>query len=699
MENNDNTNEIINLINKLVDDANRRCPRLISDKKRALAIEKFSNSNISLENVEKIVTEILSELEKKYIKRQNEMMNIAFNPNELNTHLNSKNQGVFISSLMIQVLALVNCSDINEINNWLDSVPNLYMVPKFDGEYSDEEIENIKTELFDKYQQSLICSDVANKIKGTNYEDLLRYSLHKKLAGLNISIADELKIGNIGLIDGLPALYNEIKKICINKFGTEKGTEIYNKICAYLPIDFENFNSSTYEQMKAFNEKIKSRINDCKEHDGSYQLVIDSVGYNNSVFISLDDDGNKAVNYDNTPSEVGQNLAEDLGCSYRLRSIINRIACEEMVEKGYTKDDKEIVIQLLRESLCESLTDFNENIKDISMPKTYELFNELVEIKKADKNYNIVWEEYFDISLEDLVNEVIKPNEGLIKDLKEKNVEFMYNETLLQESPEKQEKVLETINKLQELSPAIVTIFGDQDHTYSGDYTDESFESIKSVAEFDKKVAGLTFKDENGNDFNMKIECTERDLNYTKEQLDEFKQNGTSKEEILKDKQLLLDKHNQAYADVPFERVCEWTVLDNISGEYFNKKIDCNQDTYMGSLTSISDLAKTDMNQTIENDMNKFTSWKQEVAESQRNNDLNQIFQDTSSNNVQSKQISQTDQMDKPKVMVLTNNSSNNNSSSNNDGDNNGYISSINILLIIGLIIGSLFITLYLFLE
>ena len=57
---------------------------------------------------------------------------------------------------MTTVLSLINCSNIDEINKWIDSVPNLYMVsPIQNVDYSPEQIETVKRKLFDMYQNTM----------------------------------------------------------------------------------------------------------------------------------------------------------------------------------------------------------------------------------------------------------------------------------------------------------------------------------------------------------------------------------------------------------------------------------------------------------------------------------------------------------------------------------------------------------------
>ena len=60
-----------------------------------------------------------------------------------------------------------------------------------------------------------------------------------------------------------------------------------------------------------------------------------------------------------------------------------------------------------------------------------------------------------------------------------------------------------------------------------------------------------------------------------------------SKQDILKYKQGLMNRHAEIFGDVPFERECEWTVVDNISGDYFKGNFETNKDSYMGKYTKI----------------------------------------------------------------------------------------------------------------
>ena len=365
--------------------------RLIDDSKVSRAIDLFRNSPDDLEaEIIPRINELVQQVINDFLEQQKKLEEIekmdaseSFNPDQLDTKLKTDSQGVYLSSLMITSLSLINCSSVEEINKWIDSVPNLYVISSIqNGDYSPEQIEAIKKKLFEMYQDSMISTEAIREINSSDKVDALRYSLHKKLSGLNLSLEDELRLGDIGLSQGIPAFYKEVEKICVEKFGTEKGSRISSKIVNYFTTDYENFNSTTYEQMQALNEEIKSSIQRCNSAGGNFQLVISSLNYSNTV----NNLGTGNFEYNFGISEMGQELAEKLGSSYRLRSMINRNSAEEMISRGFTKDDKEIVIQILRDSLAQSLQSFNSNMENDGKNRTFELFNELVEIGKTDRD-------------------------------------------------------------------------------------------------------------------------------------------------------------------------------------------------------------------------------------------------------------------------------------------------------------------------
>ncbi len=696
-----NYENVVNLINSKIDAINSKYPNLVSEELRKKAITIYANSGKEIDIIDK---ELTSEL-----KKMENIHNISLNSSELDTGLKTNHQGIYLSSLMITALSLINCSNISEINEWIDSVPNLYMISQLpNNNYSTEQIDSVKRKLFEIYQDSMISTQVVNDINSGNKEEAMRYALHKKLSGLNLSIENELDIGDIGFSKGLASMYKEIERVSIDKFGREKGKRISSKIVYYFTTDYENFSSSTYEQMVVLNEQIKKNIKKCNSLGGDFQLVLRSVGYGNTVFEKLNDNNAVEYFYNYDISVMGQNLSEKLGASYRLRSMINRNAAEEMSKKGLASKDKETVIKILRESLKYSLISFNSNIKNDGKNRTFELFNELVEIKekdeikKKDNDFKLVWEEKFGITLEDIVNQVVKPNMQLIQDLKTKNVDFMYNETLLQESSKKTKKVMETMLELQRLAPGLITVFGDQDHTFSSDYTEEKIEQLRATADFDKQISQIVIgKTMDGKDIKLKLECSERDLYLSKTEVLNMKQLGMSNDDILKYKQALQNKHNKIFNNVPFERECEWTAIDNISGDYSEDK-----GTYvLGKYPEISKMAKKDNLKKIDKDITDFNNWRSKVKK-ERNICQENVTQSKvvrapevkssrlSTNEIQIAQLvklknmiinqrkEQKSNSEKPKVKTLTKDSNCDNTSSSKGFINISTITLITIILV-----------------
>ncbi len=116
-------------------------------------------------------------------------------------------------------------------------------------------------------------------------------------------------------------------------------------------------------------------------------------------------------------------------------------------------------------------------------------------------------------------------------------------------------------------------------------------------------------------EFNIKVECSERDLSLSQSEVQKLKQKGMSTQDILKYKQAKLNMHDEIYKDVPFKRECEWTVLDNISGDYFDHMMDTQQEAYIGKYTKISDMARKDNIQRIKKDKSDFNNWKHSIMQ------------------------------------------------------------------------------------
>lgn len=270
----------------------------------------------------------------------------------------------------------------------------------------------------------------------------------------------------------------------------------------------------------------------------------------------------------------------------------------------------------------------------------------------------------------------------------------MYNETLLQESREKREKVMETMTLLQQLMPGLITVFGDQDHTFGSDYREENIEQLKETALFDKKMSEMVF----GNGIKVKIECAERDIHLSQSETTELKNRGITKEDILKYKQAKFNIHGEIYKDVPFVRECEWTVIDNLSGDYYEHEMDTREDSYIGRYTKISSMGRKDNTERVNRDIFLFNNWKEEKEKIKKQKEQ-ESFALRSQKEVEiAEQIKQKNQMikeqkkkEKDKIKALIQDPLNN-------PPINGYVTVIVLSLIVSFVSGALFMVVYILL-
>lgn len=275
---------------------------LINEEKISHIITKFYNSQDDLEtdiipkidkSIQEIVDNFLIQLMKLNEADKTNSSKSAFT-NSFDTKTKSSENEIHLSPLMVSVLSLINCSSVDEINQYIDSVPNLYMmspIPK--AHYNPELLEAIKKNIFKIIQSSLISLDAYKIINGNNKEAAMRYILHKQLSGLKLSIEEEVQLGDIGLTNGLNTLNKKIEEICIKKYGKEEGSKISNKIVNYYTTAFDNFKVMTYEQIKNINEGLKTNGMTLDK-----QLIRDNNNNNNIVKLKcIKNDLNEFTNW------------------------------------------------------------------------------------------------------------------------------------------------------------------------------------------------------------------------------------------------------------------------------------------------------------------------------------------------------------------------------------------------------------------
>ena len=354
---------------------------LVNDEKTNHIIAMFYNSQDDLETyiipqindyIQHIIDNFLEQLKKlDEVDKNNSTKSASSNSVDDKTANNEKDTQ--LSPLMISVLSLINCSSIDEINKYIDSVPNLYTVyPIPKANYNPELIEAIKKNIFKIFQSSVLSLSAFKIINGNNKDDAMRYVLHKQLSGLNLSIEEELKLSDIGLKHGLSTLYRKIEEICIVKYGKEEGRKISNKIVNYYTTDFDDFKTMTYEQMQTLNESLKAKIQKSNENNEDFQLVINSLKHTNTlnnlenttISTSKKDDVTLSKQFINNSNEIVK-----LKCiKSDLEDYNNWNQAKKQVEQK-AKEKKSDINQLFQQDNQISRKVEKQNTQQISKPK------------------------------------------------------------------------------------------------------------------------------------------------------------------------------------------------------------------------------------------------------------------------------------------------------------------------------------------
>ena len=112
--------EIIDLINSKINDSNLKFPGLISEELREKALSSYINSDKTISQIESEISSIIGNMEHQHIEQQNQINSVELNLDEIDTGLKTNHQGIYLSSLMITSLSLINfvkrCPSINGIS-------------------------------------------------------------------------------------------------------------------------------------------------------------------------------------------------------------------------------------------------------------------------------------------------------------------------------------------------------------------------------------------------------------------------------------------------------------------------------------------------------------------------------------------------------------------------------------------------------
>ena len=342
------------------------------------------------------------------------------------------------------------------------------------------------------------------------------------------------------------------------------GKEFIQKFNRLMKDDFENIKSISYEDMQALHERIKS--------DGKIDTIIIATSkYDNAVF----SDGETSY-YDPYLTAKGLTYCKMTGKHMRFHALFDYAHLMKLVNEGKGPEDKEEILRDMKNYVKASLAyieKYNESVKGTDKPtiNVVEIFNELVEYNKTDGlPYEMAWEKYFGITIDDILGcfEGIKKPEG---------VEFMYNETLLEEHPDRRRKVSEVFAEIMKKRPDLIDVFGNQmhlQHTHAEEVShdpNDSIESVKSSLSLMKAIEDATFPLPDGTSKKVRTEITEFDIHIAKDTyLSKVIPMLESKELTLDDIMLLkrnwMLKLSEAIQEsgINVDRITYWSIHDTV---------------------------------------------------------------------------------------------------------------------------------------
>lgn len=503
---------IENYIIAVSNQINSKFPGLIDDNKISEVIDRFINSSKDFESEIKPEVEMLvKQATDEYLKFKKQIEKIMkYKKHEhfgelAILNLNTDKNGMFLSPQQIDLLMITELQTSEELKKYVESCgqfPNISIediIPNFNL----LDIEKAKEKLFEEYKKSIVS--YLEETKMTN-KDKARIKLEK------------MGIGGEELKDYLEKVSKGKIVDVYQKLGQKYGNDFVTKINRFMTYDYDNIKSVSYDEMKSLSNLI--------QRDNSIDTIVIATGtFNNSIYLSLN--GNVFDPY-STNKALQYCISHDKHMRYH--AIFDQNHVEQLLKQGKGMQDHDQILAEMKLFVQNTMQYIEQNNMQLSngsmLINEVEIFNELVEKNKKNKNepYQVIWEKYFGITLEELVasfDNIKKPS----------GVEFMYNETTLTESAFKRQKVEEVLDRIIMINPNLIDRFGDQMHLSDENVmTEIDRNNLQETARMIRKIQDKKIyigKKER----HIKTECTEHDFHFGKlflENIDKLKQNNQS---------------------------------------------------------------------------------------------------------------------------------------------------------------------------
>ncbi len=471
---------------------------------------------------------------------------------------NASKQGIYLSQQQIDLLFIVSCESKEQLEEYFNRMCGQFPYQRIEEvipNYETLDVEQAKRILFTKYQDILVDYKTNHRMS-LREQALAKFRLMRQSDGKPIPQEVQEETINIIYKNGINAGLSHLSNLY--------GQEFIYKFNRLMKDDFENIKSISYEEMQQLYKKIKETL----ELD---TIIIATSKYDNAVF----NNGNSSY-YDPYYTAKGLTFCKMTGKHMRFHAIFDYAHLMKLIQEGKGPQDKEEILRDMKTYVrlsLEYIDSYNKSIANTDTPpiKVVEVFNELVEYNKKDSEpYQMAWEKYFGITIDDILScfEDVKKPAG---------VEFMYNETLLEEHPDRRRKVSEVFAEIMRKRPDLIDVFGNQmhlQHTHAEENLTNpniGIEAVRSSLGLMSSIEGSEFPLPDGSTKKVRTEITEFDIHICKETYLEkivpMLQSGElTKSDILFYKEEWLRQISEAIkqSGINLERVTYWSIHDTV---------------------------------------------------------------------------------------------------------------------------------------
>ena len=539
---------------------------VVDEEKISRVLAMYKNSEKDLEKeiileINELAKKVIEDYE-KYLRYLEEVMKKKQEEplEEIATlDLETENNGLYLSQQQIDLLMITDIKTKEDLKRFIEECAQFPNMGDMDiKELLDKDLEEAKETLYKKYQDSLADYLESDTISN---QDKAKAKLQK--LGIDGSELEEciqkVKEGHV----------SEVYETLGNKYGTGFITSLNR----FMFDDFENVKDVSYAEMKSLSDLIK--------RDDSIDTIIVATGKFENVMYR----GSSGMVFDPYLINRGAKFCAENNLHMRYHALFDQAHLESSIQKyidlngrsienltpeEITKlhEHKDAMIAGFKEYIRNSIANINNiNAKYPGLIKQVEVFNELVEKNKKDKNssYDMVWKKYFGIEVKDIMD-CFKDENGNY--MKPDGVEYMYNETTLTESPNKRAMVEKVLHQIEQEKPGFIDTIGDQMHLSNEDVmTEKGRQNLRETAQMLSRFqAGKVRVDGEEKTIQpKKTECTEHDYHFTEEFLsnvNKAKKAGLNID-LWKIKKQHQDIIGQMYRDnnVKFERSTYWSIF------------------------------------------------------------------------------------------------------------------------------------------